>query len=1072
MLPAVSRGDENGLTTHNNTWMEDDRHPPASAPFHDGDHNDKDNGDSGLDHGSHPHCHSPSGATAIHRTHLWASPNGDPIEHQSSASCSPSSSSSSSSLSRSPQSEPHDDQFPTHTDSLRFGTESMASADVTLLTSNQKTQRQVMNSLYLSRYSGGSAGASTTKLLSSSPPPALLLHHYPPQQQQQHTMWQPMTQGPCSLVDYERNRNGMDDSPYQLLPQQEQYYGAVSTAIAASTSTAPITTLAIVTGQQQPSPLQQQQQQQPRRSIFGKGISNHLAQQQRHSAILWGMGQPSTITPPPVHSSITTTTTTTTTTLSIPNPTPRNGLLVPYVSTSATNAAATTQPTVTVTNRAAGKTIANSPTKMTNECNQTGEEKKMKPSTKDHGNNHGTDKPKPNHLLVERNRDEKQDDDHANAGLLRLDTAPVLYLIHAPSASNNHDMEAVLTPPGSPISGTKHPWADEDVDHNYYPSSYHNHHDDGGDINPILHDRKNGPNAFEGINHPDVLLPGSYPYQEQSATAYHTVVADHYHNDDDDDDNELRLWAEWKQQHPNDIVAAADDTDDSMDQTRNSNYLETSTQSYYYDYYCRTSPKRTNCCPRWMHRKQPKNNNNNRNNDPINSSTSNPPMPTKQHSSRRLSHRHSGATKKPHETIHAQSLVLGLAFCAVWTPSNLMAPNLTAIANSFGYTTNVERDLYLGSYCALVSGVFSFPLAAGVGFAADFTAHRQRLFCVTVLGGALATVGTAWSQQYWQLLLSRWACGAFMAGSVPVAFSFLSDMFKTEERNAASSGLTACMGLGIVLGQLYAGHAVDWRRSFVVSASFQLMTAVLCWLVVQEPIRGGQEPVLQELLLRGKRYDRTLTWANFWHAMRHNASNGILLWQGFFSNLPWGVIFVFLNDYLSQERGFAVADATFLVVIFGVGCAVGGVLGGYLGQVVQSSNRAHLPLFMSFTTVAGILPFLGLLNAPYAKAHGVTAWSLAFLCGCIASLPSVNVRPCILNVNPPETRGASLTAANLFVQLGRGVGPSCSTTLSTLYGVNRQVSFNVTVSWTSLRGRPSFCRVSILLSPLQSLRCD
>jgi len=32
---------------------------------------------------------------------------------------------------------------------------------------------------------------------------------------------------------------------------------------------------------------------------------------------------------------------------------------------------------------------------------------------------------------------------------------------------------------------------------------------------------------------------------------------------------------------------------------------------------------------------------------------------------------------KPHETIHAQSLLLGLVFCAIWTPSNMMAPNLT-----------------------------------------------------------------------------------------------------------------------------------------------------------------------------------------------------------------------------------------------------------------------------------------------------------------------------------------------------------------------------------------------------------
>ena len=65
--------------------------------------------------------------------------------------------------------------------------------------------------------------------------------------------------------------------------------------------------------------------------------------------------------------------------------------------------------------------------------------------------------------------------------------------------------------------------------------------------------------------------------------------------------------------------------------------------------------------------------------------------------------------------------------------------------------------------------------------------------------------------------------------------------------------------------------------------------------------------------------------------------------------------------------------------------------------------------------------------------------------GLIASLPSVNVRPCIINVNPPETRGAALTAANLIINLARGAGPSCITLMGAIWGVNRQFSFNVTV---------------------------
>lgn len=414
--------------------------------------------------------------------------------------------------------------------------------------------------------------------------------------------------------------------------------------------------------------------------------------------------------------------------------------------------------------------------------------------------------------------------------------------------------------------------------------------------------------------------------------------------------------------------------------------------------------------------------------------------------------------KRPHETRHAQSLLLGLAFCAVWSSSNIMAPNLTEIASTFGWTDAADRDLYLGSYCALATGVLSFPIAAAIGVAVDLTKHRQRLFVATVAGNALATAAAAAARSYRQFIVARLFTGGFMAGSVPVAFSFLGDLFSADERNAASSGLTACMGLGILSGQVYAGSNLgnDWRHVFWVSSCFSLCCAFLCGCLVSEPIRGGKEAILQDMFQKtGKRYDRKLTWSGFIHAIRHNTSNRILLWQGFFSNLPWGIIFVFLNDYLSQERGFSVPDATFLILVFAAGSAVGGILGGYIGQVVHSIKRSYLPLFMAVTTAAGIIPLYGLINSHFTKARSVEGLLWSFSSGVIASLPAVSVRPCLLNVNPPETRGATLTAANLLITLGRGIGPSCITVLSVGYGASRKVAFNITVC-VNLRWRNHF----------------
>jgi len=107
-------------------------------------------------------------------------------------------------------------------------------------------------------------------------------------------------------------------------------------------------------------------------------------------------------------------------------------------------------------------------------------------------------------------------------------------------------------------------------------------------------------------------------------------------------------------------------------------------------------------------------------------------------------------------------------------------------------------------------------------------------------------------------------------------------------------------------------------------------------------------------------------------------------------------------------------------------------------------NRALLPIFMALSTLLGILPFVGLLNLDIDSPN-LIAILLSLSGGCIANLPSVNVRPCLLNVNPPETRGAAMTASNLMINVARGAGPSLIIFSQALFGVSRRYSFNVSI---------------------------
>ena len=402
-------------------------------------------------------------------------------------------------------------------------------------------------------------------------------------------------------------------------------------------------------------------------------------------------------------------------------------------------------------------------------------------------------------------------------------------------------------------------------------------------------------------------------------------------------------------------------------------------------------------------------------------------------------------------TVHLQSLLLAVAFLFVWSPQNLMAPNLTQMADFFGFTPE-QRDLYLGANVAFATGVLSLPVSAAIGFLADQVTSRRNLYAATCLVGGLSAILTGLSRTYAQLYFARFVCGGCMSGTVPVAFSLLGDLFDAKHRNAASSGLTAMMGGGMILGQMYAGFVgsrVGWRQPFYCSGVLTVLSSGLVLVFVREPVRGGKEKALQGMLQGGKKYDRKLTLHGFMQALFQNRSNSLLIWFGFVTSVPWGIIFVFLNDYLSQEQGMSVPDATFLVLWFGIGATCGGILGGYLGQLTVRHDRSYLPLFMAATTFLGMFPFLLLLNGPFHTAAPL-ACLYSFLGGCVANLPSVNVRPCIINVNPPETRGAALTAANLVINLSRGAGPSSITIMAAIWGLSRQFSFNLTliVFWT------------------------
>ena len=88
-------------------------------------------------------------------------------------------------------------------------------------------------------------------------------------------------------------------------------------------------------------------------------------------------------------------------------------------------------------------------------------------------------------------------------------------------------------------------------------------------------------------------------------------------------------------------------------------------------------------------------------------------------------------------------------------------------------------------------------------------------------------------------------------------------------------------------------------------------------------------------------------------------SNCFLFSQGIPGCMPWGVIGVFLNDYLIEDRSAPSKLGAFAVVAtYGLGTVIGQLSGGYLGKRLYVWNPSYVCYLMGSCQILSIGPLL------------------------------------------------------------------------------------------------------------------
>ncbi len=387
--------------------------------------------------------------------------------------------------------------------------------------------------------------------------------------------------------------------------------------------------------------------------------------------------------------------------------------------------------------------------------------------------------------------------------------------------------------------------------------------------------------------------------------------------------------------------------------------------------------------------------------------------------------------------------LLALIGFFLFADQNLMAPNLTQIGNEFGFTPD-ERDVKLGGNVSLWFWLLGGVVTLGIGYLTDLVS-RKTLFAIVVVIGEIPCILTGFAQNYPQFLWLRAATGIAIGGALPLTYSLVGDYFTHRNRATAAGVIGLAQGLGVAGGQLLAGFIGaehGWRLPFILVGLPNFLLIALFWLTVREPARGRTEDSLRDLIESGQVYGARINWARYRELFR-NKTNLLVFLQGIPGTVPWGVFFVYLNDFYAQEKGFSVEAATLIVMVIGAGAIFGGFLGGLIGNRLYNWKPVALPVLCGATTLAGIVPMAVLLNyPPHTPGGSVMGPVIVGLCtGFIVTITGPNVKAMLLNVNPPETRGSIFSLFNLADDLGKGFGPVIISLLIVQFG--RLTAFNI-----------------------------
>ena len=302
------------------------------------------------------------------------------------------------------------------------------------------------------------------------------------------------------------------------------------------------------------------------------------------------------------------------------------------------------------------------------------------------------------------------------------------------------------------------------------------------------------------------------------------------------------------------------------------------------------------------------------------------------------------------------------------------------------------------------------------GFVADRYSRKSVIIFGTGLWG-LWTFAVGFTNDFGQLLTIRAISGIGLGCLMPATFSLISDTYPPERRGRALGILEGIGIFGIVIGTVGLGFLASpelWRWGFFVLGAFSVVSGLVVWFLVEEPVRGAAEPELADKITAETAAEYRITFADVPKVLRI-PTIWVAIAQGMAGTMPWVILQLFFITWLKNDRGLdeSVGTIAFAGIVIGtvISNIVGGIIGDYADQVNPKYGRI---IIGQFSIISGI-------PLTYWLLTGTENWNLAalvalsFVTALFISWPGKGAKePMMQGVTPPELRSVAYSVVALI----------------------------------------------------------